>query len=118
MNDGSIVNRHPASHSLMEGFSPQLNVLPSPPPGPIIYPDETFGSVSVSYAGLYTGQLVAVQRGPSYVELYCFIEPFEAGIENVGLEGWKKVDLDWPKIDPNTGKPHDQYLEWYSPLAE
>ena len=36
---------------------------------------------------------------------------------DVVSQNWKKVDLYWPKIDPDTGKPADQFSTWYNPLA-
>ena len=59
------------------------------------------------------GSMIAVATnkgvGAIYNELYVWVE---------SQGNWKKVDLNWPKIDPNTGRPFDQFLDWYSPLAE
>ena len=49
--------------------------------------------------------------GYRYAQLYVYVS-------EAPEPGWKKVDTNWPKIDPRTGQPFDQYLEWYSPLAE
>ena len=52
----------------------------------------------------------------SYAQLYVYVESPDP--DDFSWEPWKKVDLNWPKIDPNTGEPFDQFLDWYSPLAE
>ena len=56
-----------------------------------------------------------------YNLLYVYVEqPPVSGAGTVieTWNPWKLVDLNWPKVDPRTGQPFDQYLEWYSPLAE
>ena len=56
-----------------------------------------------------------------YSLLYVYVEqPPVSGAGTVieTWNPWKLVDLNWPKVDPRTGQPFDQYLEWYSPLAE
>ena len=70
------------------------------------------------------GAMVSVSgidgNGQAYNLLYVYIEqptPSDPTVP-VAWDPWKLVDLNWPKIDPRTGQPFDQYLEWYSPLAE
>ena len=123
-----LVSRRPGSFSFNQGVSPQLWLVPSKPPGPWIRRSsgdvrELWDLPAISYS---PGSLVAVKQGTSrldsYVEMYVYVaNPYDQLSEADlywGWEYWKRVDLDWPKIDPNTGRPYDQFLDWYSPLAE
>ena len=98
-------------------------MVPNKPPGPFFYVDET-GSVAVYDVDGEAGSVVAVETndGGRYVQLYVYVDnPYIRLDEPDKFDAWdywKKVDLNWPKIDPRTGQPFDQFLEWYSPLAE
>ena len=102
----------------MQGTSLQLQVFPHAPlsrTGPWQVVDDA--GLSFYYylptQEVVDGAVIAVATNAgdeaTYNELYVYVE-------SVG--DWRKADLNWPKIDPNTGQPFDQYLEWYSPLAE
>ena len=51
-------------------------------------------------------------------ELQQYIDEISSTPSGALISQWKKVDLDWPKIDPDTGLPYDQYKDWHSPLAQ
>ena len=66
---------------------------------------------------LIGGEIVVVPRLQADQRTQ-YAEPWIYVINEDGRTGaWKQVDLNWPKIDPRTGEPWDQFLEWYSPLA-
>ena len=114
-----VVNRRPARFQQVEGTELRLQTFGSPPETrlggfPSVDPDTGLAyQYFLDYDEVVNGAMIAVSvnngLGAIYNELYVWIESAYA---------WKKVDLDWPKIDPRTGKPYDQFLEWYSPLAE
>lgn len=109
----------------MVGTEIQLYVVDHKPPGPWFNGDGNGGLVwyDLPTGGYTHGSMVAVgtNDGPGaiYNQLYVYIDnPSGSQDDDGSWEFWKKVDLNWPKIDPRTGQPFDQYLDWYSPLAE
>ena len=121
----TIANRRPAQQQAVQGTELQLTVLPGPPPGPWLYLDSSGDPAAYAVEGddLVDGRMIVVQtnNGPGaiYNEFYVYVAEEFSPVSETPISGsWKKVDLNWPKIDPNTGQLEDQYLEWYSPLAE
>ena len=121
LNNTRIVNRRPAQRQSVEGTAIQLYVVDHKPPGPWFDGD---GAGGITFFDLppeaYSeGSMVAVYTNnganATYNQLYVYVEN-TSGATN--WDPWKKVDVNWPKIDPKTGEPFDQFLFWYSPLAE
>ena len=142
-NNHRLALRDPAQPYALKGVSPRLRVFKgNKPPGPWLVRDSD-GQPTTMTLGTedeYTGSLVIVETGNTrtsgYREMYVHVrnpypqnDPVFVGYPQVSeiddyelasteWRPWKKVDLAWPKIDPATGLPFDQYLSWYSPLAE
>ena len=121
----------PAANSIYmrtDGAPLQLRMVPSKPPGPWrrlkadgVTP-EWWDLERKDYShGSMVGVKLNTQYDNGYVQLYVYVDnPYDPVAEASSYESWdywKQVDLDFPKIDPRTGKPFDQFLDWYSPLA-
>ena len=128
LSSGRLVSRRPSHSQLINGVSPQLWLVPTVPPGPWVrrLPNDVRELWDLPTGSYSAGSLVAVKTGSSrfsaFVELYVYVDnPYndlDSPDQYNAWDYWKKVDLDWPKTDPTTGRPVDQFLEWYSPLAE
>ena len=121
LDSARLTQRRPGSDNYRVGINPQLVRTPSVPPGPFRRADGLGGyeEWDLDPGAYQQGTIVAVTGltgNSQYVQLYIYIDTPDP--EPDGWTNWKKVDLDWPKIDSRTGQPFDQYLEWYSPLAE
>ena len=117
----SIVNRSPARFQQVEGTELSVQTFGNPPEtrlGPFTKINPSTGQYYEYYLeseAVANGTMIAVATnaglGAIYNELYVWVQ-------SETVHAWKKVDTNWPKIDPNTGRPFDQFLDWYSPLAE
>ena len=127
MDPNSIVNRQPAISPHLAGYSPQLYRSGAQPPLPWYSktgtPGEADGEKIQTTLPLelsFEGSMVVYYPQPAgagaFGELYVFVP--QPTVFTESWNPWKRVDLAWPKIDPRTGKPFDQFLEWRSPLAE
>ena len=93
-------------------------------------PDPDENPVKIYFTRPYLigkGQLLAVYHdGHDFCSMYCLIVDLpdptqqDGGLpetEGYGRMHWKKVDFNFPKIDPRTGMPYDPTLAQYSSLA-
>ena len=123
-NPNRLVNRDPSKLQAQEGYSPQLYRLSTKPPGEtyqrqedgsyelVVLPDNFNTHGSVFY-------IPGNNEGDYYAQLYVYIDPPDNELmTQYTWRPWKKVDLNWPKIDPDTGKYHDQHSLRYSGFAE
>lgn len=128
MESNNIINRRPATGPHLAGYSPQLVAVGAQPPLPWnkktgTGPGEPGGEVAqerfpveLNFEGSMVVYYPQSAGAGAFGELYVYVP--QPTIYTYGWKPWKKVDLVWPKIDPRTGKPYDQFLEWRSPLAE
>ena len=103
----------------MTGYSPVIQEVPHAPPGPWTVPpgvSESHTALEEDGCAIYTQVIGSAQVEYRYAQLYVYVTDPSGSDPN--WQPWKKVDVDWPKIDSRTGQPFDQFLEWYSPLAE
>ena len=120
-----LVNRDPGSFQTVEAGYVQLTKTPDKPPGPFLRLGES-GAIEAYFVDGENGSVVAVETNTNtsnrYVQLYVYVDNPYNSLDNPtefnAWDYWKKLDLNWPKIDPRTGEPFSQYLEWWSPLAE
>ena len=129
ISGGMLSGRRPFYRQHLKGSNPRLNTYNGNFWDGVEFIDEN-GDLSYGYLGpdkLFTGSLIASEvrlSSGTVRKLYVYITFFDyygrvpVGDESLSWNPWKLVDLNWPKIDPRTGKPFDQYFEWYSPLAE
>ena len=121
-NENRLVNRSIQLGSYT-GYSPRLFSLTAFPPAPtytkdyynyneVVLPDN-FESHGVMFMWQKT-----LTSNESYVELYMDVDEPGDYTGATAWQPWKKVDVDWPKIDPDTGYPFDQFSDFYSGLAE
>lgn len=125
MESPSIVNRTTPQFQRLQGYSPRLYILTSKPPGPWARVSGETGLPEwwdLPPEAYSHGSMVGVRKQHTdrtyYVKLYVYVDsPYDPSVEeetslHYAWNHWKLVDLNWPKIDPDTGAKMDQFSNW------